>query len=51
MAETIDAQKGTGRVIIDGDDWKAVSDMVIDKGQKVIVKSIDSIILTVTPKY
>ena len=51
VAETIDAQKGTGRVIIDGDDWKAVSDMVIDKGQKVIVKSIDSIILTVTPKY
>ena len=51
VAETIDAQKGTGRVIIDGDDWKAVSDMVIDKGQKVIVKSIGSIILTVTPKY
>lgn len=50
VVEAIDAKKGTGRVAIDGDDWKAVSDMVIDKGQKVIVKSIDSIILTVTPK-
>ena len=51
VVEAIDAKKGTGRVAIDGDDWKAVSDMVINKGQKVIVKSIDSIILTVTPKY
>lgn len=50
VVETIDALKGTGRVVIDGDDWNAVSDKVVDKGQKVIIESIDSIILTVTPK-
>ena len=40
---------GYGRVAIDGDDWKAVSvdGQAIDEGQKVVVVSRDSIILTV----
>jgi len=49
VSETIDASANTGRVAIDGDDWKAVSEdgSVIEKGQKVQVVDRDSIILTV----
>ncbi|MCR5013290.1 MAG: NfeD family protein [Bacteroidales bacterium] len=49
VSETIDATANTGRVAIDGDDWKAVSEdgSVIEKGQKVHVVNRDSIILTV----
>lgn len=45
----IDASKGTGRVAIDGDDWKAVSEdgSKIKKGEFVTVVKVDSIILTV----
>lgn len=45
----IDAVAGTGRVAVDGDSWKAVSSdgSVIEKGEKVVIKRIDSIILTV----
>lgn len=45
----IDPDKGTGRVAIDGDDWKAVSvdGGFIAKGEKVEVISIDSVIITV----
>lgn len=45
----IDATAGTGRVAVDGDSWKAVSDdgSAIEKGEKVVIKKIDSIILTV----
>ena len=51
VSETIDASQHTGRVAIDGDDWKAVSSdgSVIEKGQTVEIISRDSIILTVTP--
>ena len=43
------AEGGSGRVAIDGDDWKAVSvdGSKIDKGEKVEIVSRDSIILTV----
>lgn len=49
VSETIDANQNTGRVAIDGDDWKAVSadGVVINKGQRVEVVSRDSVILTV----
>ena len=49
VSETIDNAHNTGRVAVDGDDWKAVSDdgSVIGKGQKVDILSLDSIILTV----
>jgi membrane protein implicated in regulation of membrane protease activity len=49
VSETIDNTQNTGRVAIDGDDWKAVSSdgSVINKGQKVEILSLNSIILTV----
>lgn len=49
VTETINNAAGTGRVAIDGDDWKAVSKrgLVIPVGQNVTILSIDSIILTV----
>jgi len=49
VVERIDGQLQFGRVIIDGDNWQAVSadNSPIEVGEKVIVVSIDSIILTV----
>jgi membrane protein implicated in regulation of membrane protease activity len=49
VSERIDATQHTGRVAIDGDDWKAVSDdgSVIEKGTEVEILKLDSIILTV----
>ena len=49
VTETINNVAGTGRVAIDGDDWKAVSKrgLVIPVGQNVTILAIDSIILTV----
>lgn len=49
VSETIDVSQNIGRVAVDGDDWKAVSDdgSVIQKGEKVEIVSRDSIILTV----
>lgn len=49
VVEQINGQLQFGRVIIDGDNWQAVSedDSTIEVGEKVVVVSIDSIILTV----
>lgn len=49
VSERIDAAQHTGRVAIDGDDWKAVSSdgAVIEKGTEVTIVKMDSIILTV----
>ena len=49
VSERIDASQHTGRVAIDGDDWKAVSvdGSVIEKGTEVEILKLDSIILTV----
>lgn len=49
VTEAIDAKALTGRVRIDGDDWKAVSSGtdVIPVGTEVTVISRDSLILTV----
>ncbi len=51
VSERIDASQHTGRVAIDGDDWKAVSEdgSVIDKGTDVEIIKLDSIIVTVKP--
>lgn len=48
VCESIDTNDG-GRVQIDGDNWKAVSEdgMPIEKGEKAVVTKIDSIVLTV----
>ena len=49
VSERIDAENHTGRVAIDGDDWKAVSadDSVIENGETVEIVKLDSIIVTV----
>lgn len=49
VSERIDAVQHTGRVAVDGDDWKAVSEdgSVIEKGTPVEIVKMDSIILTV----
>lgn len=49
VSETIDKEAHTGRVAVDGDDWKAVSenDSVIVKGADVEIVSRNSIVLTV----
>lgn len=49
VSEKIDFNAGTGRVAVDGDDWKAYSNdgAVIEKGEKVEIVNRDSIILTV----
>ncbi|NCC98806.1 MAG: NfeD family protein [Bacteroidia bacterium] len=49
VSETIEASKGTGRVMVDGDDWKAITsdNEIIEKGDKVKIVGRDSIILTV----
>ena len=48
VSECIDAENHTGRVAIDGDDWKAVSEdgSVIEKGADVEIIKLDSIIVT-----
>lgn len=49
VSERIDATQHIGRVAIDGDDWKAVSEdgSVIEKGESVEIVKLDSIVLTV----
>lgn len=49
VSERIDSVQHTGRVAIDGDDWKAISEdgSVIEKGAEVKIVKLDSIILTV----
>lgn len=51
VSERIDAVQHTGRVAIDGDDWKAVSEdgKVVEKGAQVEIVKLDSIIVTVKP--
>ena len=49
VSERIDREQHTGRVAIDGDDWKAVSDdgSVIEKGTEVEIVKLDSIVVIV----
>jgi len=49
VVENVDPTKITGRVEVDGDNWKAVSfdGKTIPKGQLVTIVSYDSIVLTV----
>ena len=51
VTQEINSEKNTGRVSIDGDDWKARSenDEIIKQGTTVKVVSIDSIVLIVKP--
>ncbi|MBP5457901.1 MAG: NfeD family protein [Paludibacteraceae bacterium] len=49
VSEKIDAAAHTGRVAVDGDDWRAVSEAgdVIEKGTRVEIVNRNSLILTV----
>lgn len=49
VSETVDASQHTGRVAIDGDDWKAVSvdGSRIEVGQSVVIVNRESLIITV----
>lgn len=49
VSETIDHGAHTGRVAVDGDDWKAVAedDTVIEKGEEVTIVGRESLIVTV----
>lgn len=49
VVENIDSQKGTGRVKIDGDNWKAKAKngVSIEEGKMVEIVEIDSIVLIV----
>lgn len=49
VSEKIDSNVGTGRVAINGDDWKAISNdgSIIEKGANVKVISRNSLIITV----
>ncbi|MCQ2158947.1 MAG: NfeD family protein [Bacteroidales bacterium] len=49
VSQTIDPVTGKGRVALDGDDWKAVSENgeKIEKGERVEIIGRDSIVITV----
>jgi len=49
VLEEINANKGTGRVKIDGDDWKAITEnnLLIPKGEMVRIIRLESIVLVV----
>lgn len=47
VSQTIDPESGSGRVAVDGDDWKAKASERIEQGEKVIIEKVESVILTV----
>lgn len=50
VSERIDPDKGTGRAVVGGDDWKAVPEdgkSVYEKGEKLVVTKVESVIITV----
>lgn len=51
VVETIDHFKNQGRVIVDGDDWRAESenDEIINQGEKIEVVAVNSTILIIKP--
>ena len=52
VTEAIDCSRNQGRVAVDGDDWKAVTEdgSVVAVGEKVEILRVDSIVLTVRKK-
>ncbi|MDR3297727.1 MAG: NfeD family protein [Prevotellaceae bacterium] len=49
VSERIDPATGQGRVVVDGDDWKAISatGAPIDKGEQVEILNVESVVVTV----
>ena len=53
VIETIDSKKGTGKVKINGEVWKAIledNDIIISEGEEVVVGRIDGVKLIVKQK-
>ncbi len=51
VTETIDKAKNEGRIMVEGDDWKAETeqDEIVPVGEKVEVQRVDSTLLIVKP--
>ena len=49
VRERIDTLSGTGRVYVNGLSWAAKADTIIEKGEKIIVLSMEGVTLTVRP--
>jgi membrane protein implicated in regulation of membrane protease activity len=49
VSERIDPSTGQGRVVVDGDDWKAVAEnnVAIEQGEQVEIVGVDSVVLIV----
>ena len=49
VIQTIDNSKNEGRVVVEGDDWKAQSenDEIVESGKKVEIVKVDSTLLIV----
>lgn len=49
VSERIDPATGQGRVVVDGDDWKAVAENndAIEQGEQVEIVRVDSVVLIV----
>jgi membrane protein implicated in regulation of membrane protease activity len=49
VSERIDPSTGQGRVVVDGDDWKAVAEgnAVVEKDEQVEIVRVDSVVLIV----
>lgn len=50
VTERIDPAAGTGRVKIDGDDWKVNADFTAEVNEDVTVDAVDGAVLTVSKK-
>jgi len=50
VIETIDSKNGTGKIKINGEVWKAITntDDVINEGEEIIIKAIDGVKLIVS---
>jgi membrane protein implicated in regulation of membrane protease activity len=47
VTESIDAATGTGRILVNGQDWAAKSEQIIAAGQRIVVEDHDGIVLIV----
>lgn len=53
VIETIDSKKSTGKIKINGEVWKAISeerDIIISENEEVVIQKIDGVKLVVTKK-
>ena len=48
LTEDLDPEQGTGRLLIEGQDWAATSTTSLKSGDRVLVESADGLILKVS---